>query len=177
MDAVAQTSSTSHTHGPVIASAFRSLIDLYWLTQVSFRNVLEDIAGADGRIEYLISLRARLIEVCLEMDDLLSGASVGVTEGHRLAVALERGMPHFDVSARDLVERLCFARPEIMHEELQTALLAFGESFVRRLPGHIPDAQGPLGQGQIIRAMRNWSIAAEKTGDDLSFLSERFRRL
>ena len=63
------------------------------------------------------------------------------------------------------------------YDELQIDLLAFAEAFARKLPGQIPDAQGPFGQGQILRAMRNWSVTAGKVGDDISFLAERFRQL
>jgi len=177
MEPVVRNSPSPDANGLVIAPAFGNLVDLYWLALASLQNILEDVAGSDGRLEYLTSLRCRLIEVCQEMDDLLSGTLGGVTTGHRLAVALERGMPHFGVSARSVAERLYFVPPEMLHDELQAALLEFGKNFARRLPGQIPDAQGPLGQGKTLRAMRNWSATAAKTGDDLGFLADRFRRL
>lgn len=176
MESIERTSASPDIYGLVIASTFGNLVDLYWLALASFQNTLEDISGSDGRVEYLVSLRCKLIEVCQEMDDLLSGMPGGVAAGHRLAVAMECGMPNFGVSAGDIAELSCFTLHEAPHDELQAALLAFGESFVRRLPGQIPDAQGPLGQGQTLRAMRNWSAAAAKTGDQLDFLAERFRQ-
>lgn len=160
----------------MIAATLANLVDLYWLALAPIQNILEDIAGSDGRLEYLISLQCKLIEVCQEMDDLLAGVPSQRSNRHRLAVALERGLPHLGMSAGDLMDRL-ITHSEMQHDELQAALLAFGQTVVGHFPGQIPDAQGPLGQAQTLRAMRNWSVAAIKTGDDLGFLAERFRNL
>jgi hypothetical protein len=161
----------------LITPQFTDLVDFYWLALVLFQNTLEDIAGADGRSEYLLSLRCRLAEIAHEMDALLSGIRQTVGPGHRLAAVLARGLPHFGLNRLEVAQQLRFDRFEIDYLELQTALLTFGSAVERKLPGQIPDAQGPLGQGQMLRAIRNWSVTASKMGVDLGFLAERFRRL
>jgi hypothetical protein len=177
MDAIARVPVALDAQGVVVTRAFGDLVDLYWLALASFRTILEDIEGADGRHEYLISLRCKLVEVCQEMDELLAGTPGCAGAGHRLAIALVDGMPHFGLNAREVVERLYFACADVPNDELQAALLAFGDIFARRLPGQIPEAQSPVGQGQTLRAIRNWSAAAGKTGTDLGFLAARFREL
>lgn len=168
----------SNLSAPVLTvhTGFAAAVDLYWLALASLRNVLEDVAGADGRVEYLYGLRTRLIATGYEIDCLISGRK-SVAKEHQLAVALESGLPSLGLSAADIVGRLAFDTATPDTEQLKSAMFAFGDVLLRALPGDIPESQGPSGQGQILRAMRLWSKIAASTGDDLGFLANRFREL
>lgn len=152
-------------------------IDFYWTAFSKFKNALEDIEGADGRQEYLLSLRYKLVEALQQMDAALSEPNLAVKAEHRLSFALEHGLKFLDMDGITLVKTLRLDEPEISYEDLHQCLLAFGDSVISQLPGEIPDALGSAGHREVLRAMRGWSKAAAETGDDLGFLAARLNDL
>jgi len=149
-------------------------VDFYWVALAVLKNIVEDIEGADGRLEYVLSLRCRLVEVLQQMDSILSPANRSVGRDHRLVLALTEGISFLDLSGAQLASALRFAEPNLSYADCRDCLLSFCNEVLGVIPGPIPDAQGPLAQRQVLRAMRDWSKAAEAIGSDLSFLEARF---
>lgn len=163
-------------HHAVLANSYRSAVDLYWSALSHLQNVLEDVSGADGRLEYLRALATRLVVVLQQMDAVLD-SGVAVRPGHEAAFALEHGLRFCRMSGETLVEALHVDDEQVVAEVLAHDAAQLGRRALTYLPGALPEAQGTSGQRQIIRAMRNWSLAAADTGDDLGFLAERLHEL
>ncbi|MFN7265812.1 MAG: DUF6031 family protein [Phenylobacterium sp.] len=164
---------SGHAAGSIVAASLTAAVDLYWMALLNIQNCLEDIEGADGRRDYLGSLRYRLVEALQDMDGVLWPTDLAVTPSHRAAFALQNGLRMLDLSGPRLCARIGLGE-DWDASRLQKELLALGADGLCVLPGDIPSAQGPQGQREVIRAMRTWSAAAVKTGDDLAFLASRF---
>lgn len=152
-------------------------VDTYWNALTHFQNTLEDIAGADERLEYLLALRLRLVVALHQIASATAGSWSDVASEHQAAHMLEAGAPGLQLDGPAVVRGVGLDRSPWTAAALQAQLLAFGQSVLARLPGDIPEAQGTSGQRQIIRAMRDWSSAAEARGEDLSFLAARLEDL
>ena len=153
-----------------------SLIDFYWRALLDFQNCLEDIEGADGRIENLRALRWKFLAAIQSMEASLGGWGA-CSEVHRAASLLQTGAPTLRLSADELMQRLCIGAPDAPAGELESGMLSLGRQIIAALPGHIPAAQGATGQREIIRAMRMWTKAAEGRGVDMGFLARRLEEL
>jgi hypothetical protein len=152
------------------------VVDFYWLSLSKFQNLLEDIEGADHRLEYLKSLRYQFIVCLQEMDGILTGGVRRVGTLHMLSYALQMGVGFLGMSGPQLAAAVRL-HDELEYAELQDCLLRLGKTMIARLPGAIPAAQGGQGQREVLRAMRVWSAAAKEMGEDLSFLASRLREL
>lgn len=159
----------------LVAASFRGLVDCYWLALADFQNILEDVSGADGRIEYLRMLGLKLASSLKGMEQALINPGAAIDEAHLLALAFRDGVSEFDISSDDLRAGLALETEDA--EDLKTALLKFGSSVLTRMPGDIPEAQGTTGQRQILNAMRDWSVTSEAVGEDLGFLAARLAAL
>jgi hypothetical protein len=164
-------------HGVVIGPSLVSVIDHYWFGLTELQNCLEDVSGADGRLEYLLALRWKLIGVLVALEGALMTEASLVGEPHRAAYALAQGLPRLGLSAEALRIRLGFDDPNLSAEALAQTLLAVGRGVIAGMPGDLPAAQGSTGQREVIRAMRLWSKAAEVNHEDIGFLAERLQEL
>jgi hypothetical protein len=162
---------------PIVLPSLPAAVDLYWMAQIYIQNALEDIEGADGRVEYLHGLRYRLAGALQFVDSAAWPHDRLIPDEHRAAFALDHGVRFLGLNGADLAERLLMHEATPSPEDLGRALADLCRSALEMLPGRIPAAQGPQGQREVLRAMRNWSQAAEQTGDDLGFLAERLEEL
>jgi hypothetical protein len=160
----------------LLASSLAATVDVYWMVLLYIQNAIEDIEGADGRLEYLHGLKYRLVEALQGLDGALWPQDRAVEPAYRAPYALEHGIRFLDLDGEQLRARIV-GRGSTDFGQLQAALLSLAQTAIDRLPGKVPEAQGATGQRQIIRAMRDWSAAAAITGDDLGFLAERFEEL
>ena len=161
----------------LIGPSLVSLIDLYWQALADLQNCLEDVVGADGRIEYLRALRWRFVATVQALEGALEGEAAYVGRPHRAAYALEHGAPRLGLTGDALRTRLRFDDPSASPRELEEGLLALGAEVLGTLPGEIPAAQGSTGQREVIRAMQLWSKAAEANAEDIGFLAARLAEL
>jgi hypothetical protein len=163
--------------GFILAQSLTSAIDFYWVAFTKFENVIEDIEGADGRKEYLLSLRYRLIEVLQEMDAALSKDDIVIKQEQRLPFVLENGLSFLGIEGVELVSILKLDKINLSYQDIQECLLSFGHFVINQLPGNLPNAQGLTGRREVLQAMQRWSKAADATGDNISFLSSRLHDL
>jgi hypothetical protein len=161
----------------IVAQSLTATMDFYWVAFTTFKNILEDVEGADGRIEYVVSLRYKLIEVLQEMDASLSKARLGVRQEQRLPFALGHGIDFLGIGGDELIHHLRLHENNLSYEDIQKCLLIFGDFVIRNLPGKLPNAQGSVGRREVLQAMRRWSNASDATGDDMGFLSSRLHDL
>jgi hypothetical protein len=152
-----------------------SLVEFYWIALHRIQNTLEDIEGADDRLEYLKGLRVLLIEYLQEMDGVLSGGTRVVETLHSLPYALEHGISFLGLSGAQLAQAVGFHDDELDFPALQTCLRNLCRSSLATLPGSIPDAQGNSAQREILRAIRGWSAVANDMSEDLGFLKSRLQ--
>lgn len=174
-DAAAQLQQPAST-AVAIAPDLAHAVDLYWLALQKLQTLIEDIEGADGRLEYLKMLRFRLIEFIQEMDGILNTHTRAVGRSHALPYALQNGIEFLELSGVELTSKLRLHEP-LDIESLQQCLLQFSYWVLGRLPGQLPNAQGAQGQREVLRAMRGWSATSSVMGEDLGFLAARIRDL
>lgn len=161
----------------LVTTGLIPMIDGYWNALTHLQNTLEDIAGADGRLEYLLALRFRLLAALQLVDAALGGRDRRAEEAHQVAFVLEHGAPSLGLAPEAVITGAALDRARADAADLQAGLLRFGAAVLARLPGDIPEAQGTTGQRQVIRAMRDWSVAAAAVDEDLGFLAERLQDL
>jgi hypothetical protein len=152
-----------------------SLVEFYWIALHRIQNTLEDIEGADDRLEYLKGLRVLLIEYLQEMDGVLSGGIRVVGTLHAVPYALEHGISFLCLSGDQLAQAVGFQDDAMDFPTLQTCLQRLCKSTLASLPGSIPDAQGNSAQREILRAIRGWSAVAHDMSEDLGFLKSRLQ--
>lgn len=163
--------------GPVFARSMLELVEGYWAAFVHLQNCLEDVAGSDGRLDYLQALRLKVLAEVEAVDSALAGSAAAADQVHAAARAVEQGLPTLQVSAGVLCERLLLQAAPGTAGDLEAALIEVGELVLGQLAGELPAAQGRSGQREIIRALRLWSSAAEVRGHDLGFLGARLQDL
>lgn len=161
----------------VITDSPGQLIRVVWSAMTTIRNLLEDAEGADGRIDYLRGVQLSLFEAVQIMDGGLAGPAHRVGADHRLATLLERGAPMLDITAEQVRDELAYAGTETDPAALATRILAWGETVLDRLPGAVPEAQGPQGTREVLTSLRRWSALCERTGQDFAFMSSLLRDL
>jgi hypothetical protein len=161
----------------IVFADLTQAIETYWAGLSHLQNILEDVRGADRRIDYLYALRFRLIGVAAMIGEVATHGRVVSHKDHLAGVALERGLPFFGIDATMLAESIGLCGKTLSPEELERRLIALGRHLLAALPGHLPEAQGPGGQRQVIAAMRAWSTAASTTGTDLGFLADRLKEI
>jgi len=152
-----------------------SLVEFYWIALHRIQNTLEDIEGADDRLEYLKGLRVLLIGYLQEMDGVLSGGIKAVSALHALPYALEHGISFLGLGGEQLAQAVGFQDDATDFATLQTCLQELCKSTLASLPGSIPDAQGNSAQREILRAIRGWSAVAQDMSEDLGFLKSRLQ--
>lgn len=160
----------------VFAGSYLQAVDLYWNALSYLQNAMEDIDGAEGRLEYLRALGLRVVALLQRMDAIVNpDAAVG--SGHEVAFAFENGLRSFGLTAAELIRATRLQDPDVDADTLAESLTRLAANVVAWLPGQVPEAQGTSGQRQIIRAMRDWSTASEALGLDISFLAQRLEEL
>ena len=154
-----------------------SLVEFYWIALHRVQNTLEDIEGADNRLEYLKGLRVLLIEYLQEMDGVLSGGIRVVGALHALPYALEHGISFLGLGGAQLAQAVGFQDDALDFATLQTCLQKLCKLTLASLPGSIPDAQGNSAQREVLRAIRGWSAVAHDMSEDLGFLKSRLQEM
>jgi hypothetical protein len=177
IDAASDANHASAHAAPVFARSMLELVEGCWQAFVHLQNCLEDIAGSDGRIDYLHALRPKVLAEVEAVDAALAGRAAVADQVHGAARAIEHGLPTLRLGGPELCDRLLLNDGDCVAEDLEAALLAVGGLVLKSLPGELPAAQGSSGQREIIRALRLWSNAATERGHDLGFLAERLQDL
>lgn len=159
----------------LVGRSLLEVIDCYWSGLSHLQNTLEDVEGADGRIEYARALRMRLLSVAFRMDR--AGSDALPAAAHQAALTLQYGLQRFGLTGEEVYKALLFSQPSASAEDLTMALKALIARLLSVMPGEIPQAQGTTGQREILRAMRMWSVSAEALGHDLGFLAGRLQEI
>lgn len=150
--------------------AVEDWVTVGWLLAVEGRAFIEDLHGGTEQPELQFGVALRLLELLAEVDARLAAARP-VDTVHGLAVALEFGLREVATMApADVAETFGVSsglRPEVGCTE---AIDTFWDALLDAFPGHVPDPLLPSGQGEMIRALRNWSKAATAVGRDAGFL-------
>lgn len=155
----------------MVAGDATAIMRAFWSAMTTLRNLLEDVEGADGRIEYLRYLALALVETIQTIDASLGAAEGSVGEGHRLAAALERGAPALGLASEDLRAVMAEADRALDPEELRLYLLRWGDHVLSRFPGAVPNIQGLNGTREVLSTLRRWNRVCEVTGSDFGFMA------
>jgi hypothetical protein len=161
----------------VLTQSLSSAMEFYWVAFAKLKNVLEDVEGADGRRDYLLSLRYKLVDVLQEMDGALSKSDLAVRSKQRLPFAFNNGIDFLGISGDELIKHLRLNEINLSYSDLRNCLLDFIDLVISELPGNLPNAQGSAGRREVLQTIQLWSKASESTGNDISFLADRLHDL
>lgn len=160
------------------AASARDLIEFHWLIVTNTQHIMEDIDGSSGHVDYLRGLALMLIVYLHEAAKCLAGNHDTMHWCHRLAQAMEEGLPNFPaIEARALVPYLLHGDDGIPEGEYEDHLRDFVTLVQRRLPGNLPATLGPTAQREMLKSLREWSILAAELGTDIGFLEDRLKYL
>jgi hypothetical protein len=147
-------------------AAVEAWVTAGWLLAVEGRAYLEDLAGGTDQPDLRQAVRLKLLDLLCDVDHRLTGTDV--VGGHQLALALEYGLREVAVLSGGQVVDLF--GPDGTDDPDELRLVAFWAAVCAAFPGELPDPLQPSGQGQILRALRNWSKLCAATGSDAGFL-------
>ncbi|WP_227270856.1 DUF6031 family protein [Roseobacter weihaiensis] len=139
-----------------------------WLLLIDGNALLEDFEGAAGEADLTEVLKLRLAELFVEIDLTLDGAN-DVDELHFLPLALDFGLHtlgHLD--GDKLIALLQFGADE---SDPHARLLPIWENILDAFPGEVPNPLLADGQGDVLRALQNWSRLCRAAEVDDSFLA------
>jgi hypothetical protein len=136
---------------------------------VDGRAFIEDIEGAAEQPELLAVLRWRFADFLGELDLILRGTAP-VDDWHHAALALEYGLSEVaDLDGPTLAS--CCGLGDIgQGSESASSILAFWDGLLASFPGQLPDPLKPSGQGELLRALRNWNKLCVATQTPADFL-------
>lgn len=139
-----------------------------WLLLIDGNALLEDFEGAAGTVELTDVLKLRLVELFVEIDLTLDGSG-DVDELHFLPLALDFGLhalAHLD--GKDISALVALGASETdPHARLQ----ALWDTILDAFPGEVPNPLLADGQGDVLRALQNWSRLCRAAEVDDAFLA------
>lgn len=145
----------------------QSTIQTAWLLLIDGNALIEDFEGAAGEKDLVDVLKLRFVELLVEIDFALDGHD-GAEEYHFLPTALDSGLHalgHVDGAAIQELLKLGVTETD-PHARLQV----IWEAIVAAFPGDLPNPLLADGQGDVLRALQNWSRLCRAAEVDDSFL-------
>ena len=144
-----------------------NVIAVAWLLLIDGNALLEDFEGAVGEQDLIDLLKVRLIELFVEIDLTLEGAGE-IDDIHFLPLALDHGlhaMAHLEGGA------LCdLVAPGLHEQDPHARLQAIWDAVLAAFPGEVPNPLLADGQGDVLRALQNWSRLCRAADVDDGFL-------
>ncbi|MEU6357427.1 DUF6031 family protein [Streptomyces sp. NPDC047072] len=151
-------------------TAVRAWATAAWLMQVDGRAYVEDLDGGAEQPQLRQVVKLRLLELLAEIDIRLTGAEPA-GEGHLLALALEYGLHEVCTATGPELAQLFDLDQEFGGDLADDAgVRELWNALCEAFPGQIPDPLVASGQGEVLRALRDWSKLCTAAGTDAAFL-------
>ncbi len=160
----------------MVMPSVRAAVEFCWRLCTYFQSLGEDLDGIDGRAAYFENLRIRIVETTCELEALRSG-ELPPGAAHRLALALEQGLPQTAGVGGDALVDLLWDDPALPLAARQDALREIFRTVLDCGPGPVANPFAPSGQRQILKALQGWSDLGADCGEDLAFLAGRLDSL
>jgi hypothetical protein len=146
------------------AIAIEGWVTAAWLLAVEGRALIEDHEGGAEQPALRSVVAIALLELLVRVEAHMRGAIPAASE-HLLALGLEHGVQEpLAISPSQLFELLAES------QEADASLRKLWEEVLDAFPGTLPDPLQSSGQGEMLRALRNWSSASAAAGLDADFL-------